>query len=243
MDVEFAHQARAVGVNRLDGDSKGVGDFAVGLALGDKLENLPLPRGQLLVGVVAAPAETLKNPPGKARRQVQLASGDGAKGLDELVVVGLLGQVARSAVFQRPDDKLLIVVHAQDQNRQFSHPPCQFSADVQAVDPGHDDVQHQHIRLGGLDLLGHLQPIPALADNLELRLPGDHLRQGLAHHRMVIRQEDSDSSSVFGHVNVLVRNRTWTIITSTPLGCLVGNFIARTSTGPVPPPLARYYMG
>ena len=61
-----------------------------------------------------------------------------------------------------------------------------------AVGRGHADVRHHNVGWVGLDCLEQRREVCVRAHELDVRLPGEHLLEALAHEQTVVRDHDSD---------------------------------------------------
>src|SRR4029453_3908096 len=73
--------------------------------------------------------------------------------------------------------------------------------DVGGVEPGHHEVQHEHVRLHALHQVRHLEAARRLAHDREVGLGGEQGPQPLPHHVVVLGQHDAD-----GLHSALLRN-------------------------------------
>jgi hypothetical protein len=73
------------------------------------------------------------------------------------------------------------------------HDPFQ---ERQAVQPGHFDIQGDHVRVEGLDLLARDQGIRGNADDLDLGIAGQELAQNLADERGIVDDQDSNHGAL-----------------------------------------------
>src|ERR671910_649342 len=111
--MQLAEDVRDVALDRLLTHVEATGDFRVAEALGDELQPLELPVGELAehVRLVAPGPVQLPHPPrGNARVQYRLPGGGLADGVGELFGTDLLEDVGEGAGSDGGKDVLVVVV-------------------------------------------------------------------------------------------------------------------------------------
>ena len=179
-------------VDGVDAQVQGRGDFLVGLAFGDQLQHFALAAGQQVDGIGDMLPVVRKHRVGDAGTQIALSAGNRPHRRDQILVHGVFQKVAARAGPQYFADVDGILVHAQREDAGprsgFAHAPGRLNA----VEFGHRDVHHNHIRREFGRGFQSLAAIGSLADNLHVGLRFENAAESLPHHAMVVGQDNAD---------------------------------------------------
>src|SRR5688500_1893939 len=191
LHVHLAQDAGAVRGDRVGREEELVGDLPHGLARGDHPHDLVFAVGERLVQRLAAVVLELEGELLAERgRDVAPAAGDLADRAHELLGRAFLGQVARSAGFQRAHRVAVLGVHGEDQHRAARIALAQLLDELQAVLAGHVVVEHGDFPGHAPREVDDFLAVARLAYDGEVGLNREHLPQSLPDHRVVVGDDD-----------------------------------------------------
>jgi signal transduction histidine kinase len=193
-ETELGQQRRDVVLDGLLGEEHALADLAVGEALGDELEGLALLAGEfgeprVLGGWVAQALEHLRRDAGVEQRA---AAADGADGLHEVVAADLLEDVAGGAREDRVEQRVVVGERRQHQHAQVGHPAAQVAAERDAVAVGQAYVEHRDVGAQRRHPRHRLRDRPRLADDVDVVLEVQELRDAAAYDLVVVHEHDPD---------------------------------------------------
>jgi len=177
--------------DRFFGEDHPLGDLPVAVPLGQPVEDLHLPGGQVQQEIPLLPAtvEAGQQLPRNVRIHVGLAPRDGSDRRKQLDQPGGLEDVSVD-----PDGgerrQMIFVVEGGD-GHELEVPGPRVRQLLDQLDPvhgGHVYVEQQHVRRGLPDDLQSLRPVPALADHLDVRLHVQQALQPLPEKPVIVRQ-------------------------------------------------------
>ena len=114
--------------------------------------------------------DSIESALGDPLREIHFAAGDRVNGLAKFRSDRLLDEVACSAVFKSFHDALLVRMHGEHYNRRVGHVLFDQAAKLEAVYPRKRNIQNQHVRLSGFDLVEKLQAFGSIAYDFDGRI-------------------------------------------------------------------------
>src|SRR3712207_5785642 len=170
--MQLAEYVRDVALDRLLTYVKAAGDLRVAETLGDELQHLELPVGELTehVRLVApGPVQLPHHPRRNARVQYRLPGGRLTDGGGELFGTDLLEDVGEGTGSDGGKDVLVVVVGGKHDHVRAWGPGGQAAGGLDAVHARHDQVHQRHVG-GVLGRKAHgLLPTPRLGDHGDVR--------------------------------------------------------------------------
>src|SRR6266566_26028 len=193
-EVQLGQDAGDVGLDGLLADRQGPSDLAVGAAVGQGGQDLPLARGQVVQWPATdrGLADLADQPGGDPGLQHALATGGGPHRGDDLVDAGGLGQVGERAGADR-GQKVLVVLRGGEHEHLGGGPVLLDPREhADAVQSRHEQVQQHHGRLQGAHRLDRAGAVGAFADHLDAVLLLEQEAQALADHLVVVDDQHPD---------------------------------------------------
>src|SRR5579884_1280907 len=195
VQIQLLHQMRAVCLDGIGTDIEKGCDVLVRLTLGQQLKNLTLALTQQFVGVLQALLLELTNVVlGQGLRdggaEERSAGGDCADGAKQIGLNVVLQEIALHSGRERADQKLLVGVHAEDDDLYVGSPPQDLSRRVDSVQLGHGDVQHDYGRAELFSQRRRLHPIGRLAHDLDVLLSFEQRLQAGSDDVVIVRNQD-----------------------------------------------------
>jgi len=182
LDVEFADDVFAVGVDGVGTEAEGIGDALGGIAGGDEFEDFALAGGDALVDDAGIGGVLVEDDVEDFVAEELLAARGGLHGHEEFVVGGAAGNIAFDAAVDDVEDVLHIIVVGHDED-VLGRETAEYLGDYFGR-PGADGViEDEKVgRVGGEGLLpGRIVRLHGHAEVVALRKyvyePGHH--QGL----------------------------------------------------------------
>ena len=185
-----------------------VADVRGGHALGQRLQDLQLARGEGLDGgpfglAIPGARDALGDAEDHRARQQRLARAGAAHRGDHVVDRAVLGQVAVGAGLDRLEHRL-VVLHGREHHDPRAGParldrPGRVGAGAVRQPVVHEDDVHP--LLGEVLGIGDAGPDP---HDLDVRLRGEQACQGIGQELMVVDEQDPDRPSVGGHAASIV---------------------------------------
>lgn len=154
MEVEFFHDAAAVGFDGVDAEVKRRGDLFVGLAFSDHLKDLSLTRGEEVDGIGDVFAVVFENRVTDFGAEPAFADGDGADSGEEVLLAGVLEEVAAGACAKDFADVDAVLVHGEGKDADFGAGLEDAAGGFDAVEFRHGDVHDDDVgekRLGEVE--------------------------------------------------------------------------------------------
>ena len=175
-------------------DVEALGDVAVRVPERQELQHLDLARGERLGLAVALlrGRELLGQGDDELRVDHHVAAGDQPHGLDQVLGVASLQDVAAGPAADRLDDELAVVVGGEHDHADLGVVVAQLAGRLQAVHLGHPDVDQRDVRVLGPDQLQELLAVGGLADDLDAVGHVEVAPKPLPHQRVVVRDRDPD---------------------------------------------------
>jgi len=187
MDVQLHHDAGAVGLSGLDADVQQPGDLFGALAFRNQLQHLALPTAERLGADIDLILVCLDDSLGNFGTQVGAAPRGLANRMHEVFRrVGLHDEPLGTGL-QSLQDIMVLGVHGQNDRFRVLRNFLNFSGGFEAIQDGHGDIQHGHVRLKLLRQLDRLLPVRSFGDHVKAFPLEEHF-QTLAHHHMIIGQ-------------------------------------------------------
>lgn len=186
MEVQFFHDAAAVGVDGVDGQVEGRRDFFVRFAFGDHLQDFALAGTEEIEGVGDVFAVVGEDRIRDGGTEIAFASGDGADGGEEIDVDGVLEEVAAGAGAEDFADVDRIFVHAEGEDAGLRVLLHDAAGGFDAVEFGHGDIHDNHV---GLQFAAHRYGVAAVAgfaNNFHVGLGAEDHAEALADDGVVI---------------------------------------------------------
>ena len=180
--------------NRLHAKNEQIGDLLVGSAFGDKLEHLPLPVRQALVGIglSVGPLEVIFDQQlGHGRVEKGTAPIYGANCRNKLRGDCLLGDAAGSAGLDRGQDVFFVLMLSKNKDVRIRVGLANAAGCLQTVHEGHGYVQKDDVRRK-LGYLRHgLPAVACLSYDLHVLVNLKQSPYAFAHYGVVIRYQYS----------------------------------------------------
>lgn len=150
VQIEFLHDATAVGFDGVDAEIEGGGDLLVGFAFGDHLEDFALAGGEEVDGIGDVFAVVFENDVADFGAEPPFADGDGADGGEEVLLAGVLEEVTAGTGAEDLTDVNAVLVHGQGEDADFWAGFEDAAGGFDAVEFGHGDVHDDDIGKKGL---------------------------------------------------------------------------------------------
>ena len=227
---------RAVRLDGADAQVQLLADLGVRVAEGDQPQHLDLALAEV-VRRAGRRRRLGRQPRAQPRVQIGVAPRRGADGLDELVVGGLLEDVAERPRAQRLARERRVVLHRQDDDRGARRALQEPRDRGQARLAGHVEVQHEDRRAVRADVAHRVGDVARLGDDLEVVLALEHEAQPAAHDDVVVGEDDPDACLFARSRRSTITDETAQPATARTTGSLDGGRKARTT---VPPALTRF---
>jgi len=160
VEIEFEHDVGAVGFGGVDADVEEIGDFLVGLAFGEELEDFAFARGEArargfgVVGGVGGDGG-VRDPGGEK----WLVLAESLDGVEKDAVGFVLEDVAAGAGFDDLLDEVVGLVHGEDKNFGGGRGFADLAGGFNAVEERHADVEDGDV---GLVLGGFFDSVAAV---------------------------------------------------------------------------------
>jgi hypothetical protein len=191
-DTELAHQVGPVVLGSLDADMEATGDFLTAVALGDEDGDLAFARGELVDHAVAEEGRGGEGlPDGAAEVLVEpgVAERQRLEGLAEFGERAVLIHEAMDAGLHEGADDVRLLLAGEDQHLHRGQAAAEPAQDLDAADAGHDHVEHQDVGLQAQGQFDGAEPVGGRADRDAARMGLDHLRDQVAHRRLVLHDQ------------------------------------------------------
>ena len=150
MEIEFFHDAAAVGFDGVDAEIEGGGDLLVGFAFGDHLEDFALAGGEEVDGIGDVFAVVFEDRVADFRAEPTFADGNGANSCEEVLLAGVLEEVTAGTGAEDFADVDAVLVHGQGEDTCFRAGFENAAGGFDAVEFGHGDVHDDDIGEKGL---------------------------------------------------------------------------------------------
>src|SRR5690554_420532 len=212
LHAQFAQDVAHVRLHRLDADKQFIGDFLVGLTLGNEDEHLQFPGRELMVGqLFAAVMEFAHHLGGNLRFDHRFLLHCPADGLHDFLGLGGFQQIAEGPRFQGGEDQAVIDEAGEDDNLSFRQLRLDLLRGLHASALFHEQVHEDHI---WLQLPG--QPHRGFAGGgfahyLQILFRFQIGADAAPDHLVVINHQDSDSF----HYSSLLASTSWEMGTLT----------------------------
>jgi hypothetical protein len=191
VELELGEDVADVGLHRLVADVEGQGDLAVGAAMGELLEHLLLPLGELL-GERAAAHQVLEHRAGHGWIEDGLAAGGAAHGGDQDLRLRVLADVADGAGPQRRHHPGLVGVGGQHHHLGVGREGADAAGGLDAIHAaGHPEIHHHHVGEPLLELRQGLLAARRGAHDLEVRERFEIAAQAGLYHAVVVDEDDA----------------------------------------------------
>ena len=172
------------------------GDIVDALAAHQALEYRKLALGQLGVGWPRIGQTHLEDHAvGQLRVDIAPTASHLANRRDQQGRVAVLGGVAGGADLEGAGGHLRLVVHGQHQNRRRPGQGANPRDGLQAVDPGHGDIQQYHVALDLAQGLQQLLAIARLAGHLKIAGHADQLLDAFTHDGVIFGYHHSNHAT------------------------------------------------
>src|SRR5918995_251984 len=195
-DLKLGEDVGDVIAHGLGAQVEAFGDLGVRLVAGYELQDLVLALGQLGEGVGGLSRvwtrEILHEAAGYGRSEDGLAAGDSPDGTQDLGLEGAFKQVASGTGLQRGEHRIVILLHADDEDAYVGAGVQDRTGRLDAVDPGHTEVHQDHVRLERFGEREGLPPVARLAYYLEVGRGEEQGTQPVTEVGMVIGDELPD---------------------------------------------------
>jgi hypothetical protein len=192
VQVELEHDVGAMSFGGVDADAKNGGDFLVGLAFGEELQDFPLARSDAGAGG----ARGFEGLAGIERGsetggEIGAVMADGIDGGEEDTIGVVLENVAASAGSDDLLNEVVGFVHGKDENLGIARSRTDAGGGVHAIEKRHADIEDGDI---GLQLTGFVNGIAAIRGFGADLPPGARFEEGAesgANNGMIIRDKDA----------------------------------------------------
>ena len=148
MEIELEHNVGAVGFGGVDANAQEGGDFLVGFAFGEELENFAFAWGKAgtgtrgIRGKIGGIARG-----GNARGEVRFVLTKGVHGGEEDAVGVVFEDVAAGASVNNLLNEVVGFVHGEDEDFDFGRRFVNAASGLDAVEERHADIQDDDMRL------------------------------------------------------------------------------------------------
>ena len=193
-----------MGFDGVDAEIEEVGDFFVGFAFGDELEDFAFAGGEEVVRIFAACAfqfldVVVEEDAADGRAEEGFTFGDAVDGADEIGFGGIFEQVAAGAGFEGAEDVGFVGIHAEDDDRSFRIAVGNLFGGFDAVEVGHADVEYGDVgfELGGLR--DGLTAVFGFADDGEFGLLFDEQTEAATDEGVVVGEQDANFFWIWAH--------------------------------------------
>ena len=184
---------------RLDGvqaQSQQCGDLLVGLPFRQHLHHLALAEGQQLITVfysqlLEPPHVVIHQHAADLRAEERFPGGDGANGVDDVRLRGILQQIAPRTGLQGLEHISFIGVHAQNDHLGLRQMRRDLTAGIDAVQLRHRNVQQHHVGPQFHGKIDRLASIRGLGHHLHIRLAFEQVSKAAANDRVIVGDQYS----------------------------------------------------
>jgi hypothetical protein len=192
VEIEFAHQVRAVVVHGLHADAELGGDFLGAVAFGDELENLAFAVGEEVGGRAGGGiGDDVAQERGDGGAEVGAATGDGFEALLKFDETGGFFDEAVSAGFKHFAHEDGVFVSRENEYADVFELFADAAEKIHAVEAGELGVEHEqiglHVEAKGVGALA----VAALADQLVVRIRAEDLDEHFANGSLVFDDYES----------------------------------------------------
>src|SRR5271169_6551566 len=187
VSLELREDMPHVALHRLLADEELRGHVGVGHAVGEKLEDLPLPPGEHVILVLAG--EEGRH---QGRVDVALAAGDLLDRPQQRLVRRLLEDVALRARLEAAAEEAALAVRREDQHCRLRHLLRQDLRRLEPVHPGHADVHDHHVGPAALRERDGALAVARLADHADVRRARQRQSQAFADDLVVVDDQTGD---------------------------------------------------
>ncbi len=207
-EFEFVTDSGAVVFDGPYAEEELIGDLFVRLVFGDQFQHTPFDgseRGDLWFAVcqLGCAAAAVEQQAGELRADIFLAGGHRANTLDDVGQGTIFDDVASHVQVKRLVKEVLILVHGQEDHRDFEASIADGPGNFKAVPARHIHIENGNIGVRHRQLLPGRFAIFGFVDDDELRRAFNDLSQSVTKDRMVISNEDFDFT---GHAFFIDRN-------------------------------------
>lgn len=202
VQIELLHDAPAMRLHGVNTQAQRVGDFLVGLALGDHLQHFALAWREEVDGVGDVLAVVIEHGVTHLGAEVAFAVGHGAHGGEELGLVAVFEQVAVGPGTQHFAHIDGVLLHGECEDARLRHGLGNLPRGLDAVELRHGHVHDDDI---GLEIDGFVHCLTAIggfAHDFHIPLRGEDHAEAVAHHSVIVGEENAGLfGGHAGHIN------------------------------------------
>ena len=193
MDVEFVVDAAEVDADGFDAEAEAVGDFLVGEALGEEVEDFGFALGkmQFLAGDGLRLVERFDDAAGDFGAHRGAAGADFGDGLAHFVGGGALEEVTAGAGFEGIEDFVVVAVDGDHDDEELRELLLELCGGLDAGDAGEVDIHEDDIGAKGGDFGEGLLAAAPDADAAALRSALDDASQAGTNSGIVLHDGDA----------------------------------------------------
>src|SRR6266511_2735026 len=197
-DLKFGEDCGDVVADGFGADDEVLRDGGVRPSDGDQVEDFAFAGGQLGEGfggrgAVGCAGEEVDDPACHGGSEDGLAGGDGADRSDDLVLLSALDEIAGSAGAHGGEHGVVVFEHGQHEDPGGGYGAQDRAGGVDAVGGGHVQVHDDDVGAGELGFAAGGVAVGRLGDDLDVGQGVDQGTQPVAHHRMVVDDDDPDT--------------------------------------------------
>ena len=171
------------------------GDLLVGEATGDAAEHLVLPRGQGCTGQLSGfgrGSPSAEQGPGHLRVEGRTTRRCGPDGVEDLLWVGVLQEIAVRAGIERVHDAALLRERRQHHHPALGVPRLDLPGRLHAVEHRHRQVHQHHVDHAGVHRGDRLLAIANAAHELQIARSAKELFETVTHDAVVVDHQHLD---------------------------------------------------
>src|SRR2546425_294342 len=189
--TQFLEDAYPIGADRARAQEHLLRNLVDRLARSEQPHHPILAVGKRLVRRLLGVGRQLhRQPLGQRGADILAAAHHLADGGSQLLPGALLVHVAGTARLQHPPRVQLLRMHAQDQHRALRELAFDLAQQLQPAAARHRVIQDRHVPFELARELHGFIAVLRLAHHQHVGLAGQHLRQAVSHHRVIVRNQD-----------------------------------------------------